>query len=154
MRNSLVDRITRISANYLDGLNIDLKGWFINTVPLILDEMINEKSSMSFDYSCKYDKNYDGESKKEFDEHLRSISYNLKEADPSTCSFESKILEKAKGAGRQYLLKNQLLKESVESLDNEAECERRRAYREKHLELALMEFVQFFNYLVNDFNFE
>ena len=153
MNEELIDKITQFSKIYLGELNINLKDWFINTVPLILDTMINDKDSMSFDYSYKFDKSFDGETKNQFDEHLRNISYNLKEANPSTSSFNSKILEKAKDKGRHYLLKRKLLKESVDLQDFNAELEKARAYRQKHLELALMEFVQFFDYLVNDFNF-
>ena len=76
MRKELVDEITKFSKIYLGDININLKDWFINIVPLILDEMINEENAMSFDYSNKYDKNYDGETKSQFNQNLKSNLYS------------------------------------------------------------------------------
>ena len=153
MRKELVDEITKFSKIYLGDININLKDWFINIVPLILDEMINEENAMSFDYSNKYDKNYDGETKSQFNQHLQSISFNLKEANPSTYTYGTTFLEKSKGAFKKYVLEHKPLKDFIGMQDKKTEYEKSRVYREKHLEIALMEFINFFNYLVNDFEF-
>ena len=101
MKKELINKIAKTSETYLGESGINLSGWFVNTVPLILDEMVKEKM-MSIEYSFRFDKKDDGDSKSQYDELLTSISHNYKESNQSTSSYEAKILEETRKAMPKY----------------------------------------------------
>ncbi|MBO6262094.1 MAG: hypothetical protein J6N95_05750 [Bacilli bacterium] len=82
MKDTLVNEINAISKTYL-GEHIDLKNWFINCIPLIVEAMKNE-DAMNLDFDCEFNNGDDKECKEEYNKVLNSIGFNLKEANLSS----------------------------------------------------------------------
>lgn len=119
MKQPLLDKINAMSKTYL-GEHIDLKNWFINCIPLILDAMKEEKA-MNLDFDCEFNNGNDKECKEEYNKVLNSIGFNLKEANLSSIPSEP-------------------LGESETMIE----------YKAKRLSVGLDEFAKLFRYLSNN----
>lgn len=122
MKQPLLDKINVMSKTYL-GEHIDLKNWFINCIPLILDAMKEEKA-MNLDFDCEFNNGNDKECKEEYNKVLNSIAFNLKEANLSSIPSEP-------------------LGESETMIE----------YKAKRLSIGLDEFSKLFKYLSNNLEY-
>ena len=119
MKQELLDRINAMSKAYLEE-HIDLKNWFINCIPLILEAMKNE-NAMNLDFSCEFNNGNDKECKEEYNKVLNNIAFNLNEANLSSIPSEP-------------------LDEGETIVD----------YKYKRLSIGLDEFSKLFRYLSNN----